>query len=56
MLPAGGFLQSITGAAASSCPAASTGQATPLAARGDGDLPRWRLLNEGDARPGMIPR
>lgn len=38
------------------CPAASSGQASPLAARGDADLPRFRPLAEGDPRPGMIPR
>ncbi len=39
------------------CPAAAAAdRVTPLAARGDGDVPRLRPLNEGDPRPGMIPR
>lgn len=40
------------------CPLTADGQRSPLAARGDGDVPvsRVRPLSEGDPRPGMIPR
>ena len=39
------------------CPLTADGQRSPLAARGDGDVPvsRVRPLSEGDPRPGMIP-
>jgi hypothetical protein len=38
------------------CPATASGQLSPLAARASGDVPRVRPLDEGDPRPGMIPR